>query len=119
MTIPQPYAVVIEDDPQLSLIYQTTLQHAGFNTALDTNGDKYETLLAAAEPALVILDLHLPFVLGSEILNYIRAKYPKTVVAVVTADLVQAKSLTDKADYVLIKPVSVGRLIKIIESIKG
>lgn len=119
MTISQPYAVIIEDDPQLGLIYQTTLQQAGFNTALDANGDKYQTLLAAAEPALVILDLHLPFVLGVDVLNYIRLKHPYTIVAIVTADLMQAKSLTDKADHVLIKPVSVGRLIKIIESIKG
>lgn len=114
----QPYAIIIEDDPKLSAIYQTALQSAGFNTAVDMNGDKYAALLDSAEPALVILDLHLPYASGVNILDEIRAKYANTVIAVVTADFIQAKKITSKADHVLIKPVSVSSLIKIAEAIK-
>jgi DNA-binding response OmpR family regulator len=115
----KPYAIVIEDDPKLSVIFQTALQAAGFETALDLNGDKYNALLDAAEPALVLLDLHLPFAFGGDILNEIRAKYPKTVVAIVTADFIKAKPLVGKADHVLIKPVSVASLLRLAESVKG
>ena len=117
--MPQPYALVIEDDPKLGVIFQTTLQQTGYETDLDDNGNHYRAFLDARKPDLVILDLHLPFAFGGDILNNIRAKYPDTIIAVVTADLVKAKLLTGKADHVLIKPVSVASLLRLAESIKG
>ncbi len=115
----EPYALVIEDDPKLGVIFQTAMQQAGYETDLDDNGNHYRTLLAAHRPDLVILDLHLPFVFGGDILDEIRAKYPDTIVAIVTADFIKAKTLTGKADHILIKPVSVASLIRLAESIKG
>lgn len=112
------YALVVEDDPKLGVIYQTTLQQAGYETDLDANGNRYQAFLDARRPDLVILDLHLPFRFGSDILNDIRAKYPDTIVAVVTADFVKAKELTLKADHILIKPVSVASLLRLAESVK-
>jgi DNA-binding response OmpR family regulator len=115
----QSYALVLEDDPKLGVIFQTALQQAGYDTDLDENGNRYRTLLNARRPDLVILDLHLPFAFGGDILNEIRAKYPDTIVAVVTADLIKAKTLTGKADHILIKPVSVASLLRLADSIKG
>jgi two-component system KDP operon response regulator KdpE len=117
--MPQPYALVIEDDPKLGSIYQTALKQVGYETDLDANGNRYRALLAARQPDLVILDLHLPFAFGGDILDEIRAKYPDTIVAVVTADFVKAKTLTGKADHILIKPVSVASLLRLAESIKS
>ncbi len=115
----QPYAIVIEDDPKLGVIFQTVMQQAGYETALDNNGSHYHALLDVRQPDLVILDLHLPFAFGGDILTEIREKYPDTVVAVVTADFVKAKTLTVKADHILIKPVSVASLMRLAESVKG
>jgi DNA-binding response OmpR family regulator len=117
--MPQPYALIFEDDPKLGVIYQTAMQQAGYETDLDDNGNRYRVLLAARQPDFVILDLHLPFVFGGDILDEIRAKYPDTIVAVVTADFVKAKTLTGKADHILVKPVSVASLLRLAESIKG
>lgn len=114
----QPYALVLEDDPKLGVIFQTALRQAGYETDLDENGNRYRAFLDAHRPDLVILDLHLPFAFGGDILTEIRAKYPDTVIAVVTADLVKAKLLTGKADHILIKPVSVASLLRLAESIK-
>jgi DNA-binding response OmpR family regulator len=115
----QPYALIIEDDPKLGTIYQTTLRGAGYETDLDENGSNYRSLLNVRRPDLVILDLHLPFAYGGEILDEIRARYPDLVVAVITADLVKAKNLTGRADHILVKPVSVASLLRIAESVKG
>jgi two-component system response regulator PilR (NtrC family) len=115
----QPYALVIEDDPKLGTIYQTALRQVGYETDLDENGNRYRALLDTRRPDFIILDLHLPFAFGGDILNEIRAKYPDTIVAVVTADFVKAKTLTGKADHILIKPVSVASLLRLAESIKG
>jgi DNA-binding response OmpR family regulator len=119
MIMPELYALVLEDDPKLGVIFQTALQQAGYETDLDENGNRYRALLKNRQPDLVILDLHLPYAFGGDILEEIRAKYPNTVVAVVTADLVKAKTLTGKADHILIKPVSVASLLRLAESIKG
>jgi DNA-binding response OmpR family regulator len=115
----QPYALIIEDDPKLGIIYQTALQQAGYDSDLDDNGNHYRTLLDTRRPDLVILDLHLPFAFGGDILNEIRAKYPDMIVAVITADFIKAKTLTGRADHILIKPVSVASLLRLAESIKG
>jgi DNA-binding response OmpR family regulator len=112
----QPYALVIEDDPKLGMVYQTALRQAGYETDLDENGNRYRALLSARKPDLVILDLHLPYAFGGDILNEIRAKYPNTIVAVVTADFIKAKTLTGKADHILVKPVSVASLLRLAES---
>lgn len=115
----QPYALIIEDDPKLGMIYQTALQQAGFDTDLDENGNRYRALLDARQPDLVILDLHLPFAFGGDILDEIRSKYPNTVIAVVSADFIKAKTLAGKADHILVKPVSVASLLRLAKSIKG
>jgi GR25 family glycosyltransferase involved in LPS biosynthesis len=44
----KPYAIIIEDDPKLSSIFQTALEQAGFETAVDLNGDRYPLLLEKA-----------------------------------------------------------------------
>jgi DNA-binding response OmpR family regulator len=115
----EPYALVIEDDPKQGMIFQTALQQAGYITDLDENGNRYRALLDARQPDLVILDLHLPFAFGGDILDEIRAKHPETIVVIVTADFIKAKTLTGKADHILIKPVSVASLLRLAESIKG
>ena len=111
-------ALIIEDDPKLCVIYQTALQQAGFETDLDATGNQFSDKLSAMQPDLVILDIHLPYASGKDILEQIRSdeRWTKAVVIVTTADLLLSKSLEKQADFVLIKPVSVGRLMKIIAS---
>jgi DNA-binding response OmpR family regulator len=114
----QPYALIIEDDPKLGVIFQTVMQQSGYETDLDNDGNHYRAFLDARRPDLVLLDLHLPFAFGGDILNEIRAKYPDTIIAIVTADFIKAKTLSG-ADHILIKPISVASLLRLAESIKG
>ncbi|MCA1900019.1 MAG: response regulator [Chloroflexi bacterium] len=114
----QPYALIIEDDPKLGVIFQTALRQAGYEADLDENGNRYRALLKTRQPDLIILDLHLPFAFGGDVLNEIRAIYPDTVVAIVTADFIKAKTLTGRADHILIKPVSVASLLRLAESVR-
>ena len=111
-------ALIIEDDPKLCVIYQTALQQAGFETDLDSTGSQFPDKLSSMQPDLVVLDIHLPYASGKDILEQIRSdeRWAKVVVIVTTADLFLSKSLEKQADYVLIKPVSVGRLMKIVAS---
>lgn len=112
----QPLVLIIEDDPRLAAIYQKKLQQIGFDTALDMDGNQHASLLAAIRPAGIILDLHMPFASGVEILRQIRSnqRLANVPVIVITADFVLAKSIEGQAEEILIKPVSTNRLSEII-----
>jgi DNA-binding response OmpR family regulator len=112
----KPFALIIEDDPKLGVIFQTALEQAGFRTDIDPTGGQYTAKLSLSIPTLVILDIHLPYASGKDILLKMRSdtRLVNTTIIVATADLFMTQSLEKLADYVLIKPVSVGRLLKII-----
>jgi DNA-binding response OmpR family regulator len=112
----RPAALIIEDDPQLGKIYKTALEQAGFQTDLDSTGKSFPDSISASIPTLILLDIHLPFASGKEILSQLRSdvRLADTTFIIATADLFLAKSVEKLADFVLIKPVSVARLMKIV-----
>jgi DNA-binding response OmpR family regulator len=112
----RPFALIIEDDPKLSVIYDTVLKQAGYETEIIHRGDEALKRLGTATPALILLDLHLPYISGVELLKVIRAteSLTKTPVIVLTADLYLAQSLEETADYVIVKSYGVSRLRELV-----
>jgi CheY-like chemotaxis protein len=108
----KPLVLIVEDDPKLVLIYQMTLQQIGFDTVLDMGGNQCMNMLSTIHPALVLLDLHMPFASGVDLLRQIHLDQSLADIPVVvtTADLVLARSIQGQAREILIKPVSVARL---------
>ena len=111
----KPLAMIVEDDPKLGAIYETTLKEAGYDTFLDPDGDQIMKRLPTVNPALIILDVHMPFASGTELLHQIRSdeRWAKVPIIVATADILLAKSLQGQAEYVLLKPISVSRMLEI------
>ena len=111
----QPFAIIVEDDPRLGKVFEAALQRVGFETFLDADGDKYVALLNTQKPALLILDMHLPFASGPEILAELRAepRWAQIPVIIVTADLFLAKSFESKGEQVLLKPFTASRLSEV------
>jgi two-component system cell cycle response regulator DivK len=107
-------ALIIEDNTFLSEIFAETLQAVGFETETIWDGSLAFQKIVDLKPVLVILDLHLPHVSGVDILNQLRAdENLKSIrVVVVTADVQRAEFLHDKADLVLVKPVSTSQLLE-------
>lgn len=116
-----PLVLILEDDPQLGKVYQAALRSAGFDVQIDPNGDQYQTFLETQIPNLMVLDMHLPFVSGPEVLRILRSNdlWQKIPVIVVTADLFLAKSLQHKGEQVLLKPFSVLRLTELANTLIG
>ena len=104
----KPLAIVIEDDPSQSDIFGRAVEMAGFQAERILNGAEAMERLKDVEPALVILDLHLPDVSGDEILRSIRAdeRLASVPVLLATADPLLAESLSEESDLILLKPVS-------------
>lgn len=107
-----PFALVIEDDPDLSDIFSEALSVAGFEVEVIQDGQVALQRLASVEAVVIVLDIHLPNVSGDIILQHIKAdeKFAKTRIIVTTADTISAELLRDKADIVLVKPISFGQL---------
>lgn len=108
----EPLALLIEDDPDLLSIFSMALEDAGFRIEAITEGDQALIRLSEVIPAVAILDLHLPNVSGTEILDAIRAdeRLQDTRVIIVSADPQLAESVSAEADLVLIKPISFNQL---------
>jgi DNA-binding response OmpR family regulator len=107
-----PIALIVEDDYDLSNIFAEALQAAGFEPEIIRTGDKAAARLASVTPDVVVLDLHLPGIAGTDILDRIRAdpRLAKARVIVVTADACMAETLREEADLVLVKPISFSQL---------
>jgi CheY-like chemotaxis protein len=115
----KPLALVVEDDPQLSQIFTLTLNQS-FKTEAITDGTQALERLSNVVPHLVVLDINLPGASGAKILHVIRAdpRLKATRVILATADSRQADELQDKADIVLLKPISIAQLRDFAERLK-
>ena len=103
-----PLALIIEDDEDLSFIFAEALRTAGFEAEIIRDGQIAMDRLAQSNPAVIVLDLHLPNVAGTDILKRIRdtEHLSKVRVVVATADARLAEQTDRQADFVLIKPIS-------------
>jgi CheY-like chemotaxis protein len=112
-------ALIVEDDAQLSEIFTFTLSNL-FETEAIMDGAQALKRLSEVVPHLVVLDINLPGASGKEILHSIRAdaRLEATRVILATANPIQAEELQDKADIVLLKPISPAQLRGFAERLK-
>ena len=105
------FALIIEDDDILGDIFAKSLEGI-YTTEIVRDGLLALDRLDQTQPALVILDLHLPGLSGKEILASIRSNpvLAQTRVILCTADERTADLLQDQADIVFLKPVNPGQL---------
>lgn len=110
-------ALIIEDDPELALIFSNALTVSGFETEIITDGLVAQQQLKTATPDVIVLDLHLPHVLGKALFDQIRAdaRLRDTKVIVATADSRMATQMKEEADLVLLKPVGFRELRDIVQ----
>lgn len=107
----KPLALIVEDDPHLSRIFSITLSEA-FETETMVDGLLALERLKEIVPHLLVLDINLPGASGAQILHVVRSdrRFDAVRVILATADSHQAYELQDKADIVLLKPISPAQL---------
>lgn len=107
-----PLALILEDDPKLAELYETVLKQCKYETSVITSGRDAQKNLKTLSPALILLDIHLPYVSGMELLHQIQSdeRLQKTPIIVMTADLYTAKELEGKVGNVLLKTHGIARL---------
>ena len=107
MTTEVSQVFIIEDDENIATIFKAAMDQAGLTSEIIPDGQTALEHLANKTPNAIILDLHLPFVSGNEILTYLRAnkRLAKTRVIVASADVLEVEHLQEEGYETLLKPV--------------
>lgn len=115
----KPIALVIEDDENLANAFGYALE--AFDVRVIYHGrEALDWLQKENSPKVVILDLNLPGVRGTDILDYIRSedRLKDVRVIVTTANDRVAETLHGLADLVLLKPVGYRQLQELANRLK-
>jgi DNA-binding response OmpR family regulator len=104
--------LLIDDDPELSLMLQTLLRGQDFRIDAVFTGQEGIDACRRQEPDVVILDLLMPEMDGWEVCSRIResSNVPILILSALGAPGSVAKALDSGADDYLIKPVHAGLL---------
>lgn len=108
----KPLALIVEDEKDISVIFAKALHAAGFETQAVHSGDAAIEWLSLNNPTVVVLDLHMPRVAGTDVLQHIRnePRLADVNVIIATAYPHMAESIQEAADWIFFKPVSFSQL---------
>lgn len=108
----KPLALIVEDEKDISVIFAKALHAAGFEAQVVHSGDAAIEWLSSNTPDVAVLDLHMPRVAGTDVLQHIRnePRLAEVNVIIATAYPHMAESLHEAADWIFFKPVSFSQL---------
>jgi DNA-binding response OmpR family regulator len=112
--------LIVEDNEALALGLRRSLEAAGFQARVATDGTGAEAALDAFRPDLVVLDLMLPERDGFELLEEMRAGGSRVPVLILTSrgeEVDKLRGFRLGADDYVVKPVGVLELIARVEAI--
>ncbi|WP_043622788.1 response regulator transcription factor [Nonomuraea candida] len=112
--------LVVDDEPYLADLVSTALKYEGFETATAATGAAAVAMTDSFRPDLIVLDVMLPDVLGTEVCRRIRATGTEVPVVFLTArDATEDKigGLTVGGDDYVTKPFSLEELIARIRAV--
>ena len=111
--------IIVEDDPGISKYLQAALRGHDYEPMLATGGKTALEMIASHCPDLLLLDLGLPDMDGSEIIRSVRSwsRMPIIVISARSAELDKAAALDMGADDYLTKPFSTGELLARIRAL--
>ena len=105
-------AIIVEDDSKLSNLYQTVLEQCEYEAKVLETGREAQSFFKTSVPDLIVLDVHLPYVSGLDILKQIQEdeRFKDTLIIVVTADVYTANSLKGQVENVILKTYGINRI---------
>ena len=114
--------LIVEDDVQISKLYQTVLENEGFTVQVCRDVVSAIRILNHNTPTLIVLDIRLPGVHGLELCRYVRrdTEIP-TIPIVVSSALTDEESVQQAmaagADLFLAKPLNIKELVRVVAAL--
>lgn len=105
--------LIVEDDADISMIEQAYLEAAGFETVVETDGGRVESLLHQEQFDLILLDVMMPGKSGYDICRSIRDKLdiPILMVTARSESVDKIRGLGLGADDYIAKPFDPAELV--------
>jgi two-component system KDP operon response regulator KdpE len=105
--------LLVDDEPQIRRVLQTTLCEAGYVVILAKNGQEGIDTVVREHPDLVLLDINLPDMSGFDACKMIRMSFAGPILMVTVRNSVGDKidALDAGADDYIIKPFAMGELL--------
>ncbi len=113
--------LVVDDDPSFlgSLAEMVSLIDPGYDVMTAENGDQALSILKTLPVDLLLTDIRMPVVTGSELVLWMRENMPRTPVIVMSAsnDTDMISSIEGAGYFFFDKPLDVTRLIQVVGNI--
>jgi CheY-like chemotaxis protein len=111
--------LIVDDEPDVLKVESFRVKKLGFDVVTAVDGEEALAMIKRENPALVLLDLHLPKIGGSEVCARIKADkdlnpIPVILVTASAENLIDTAKLCGADDY-LIKPFDPADLARKIE----
>ena len=110
--------LICEDNQLASKAMSVVLERAGYDTRIASDGNAALEILGRSEFDLVIIDIHLPYHSGLELVSYLRSDLRKsTPVVIVTAfsdPQMQKQAGEMKVNGYLTKPFNPDELLQLV-----
>jgi len=105
--------LLVDDEPQIRRVLQTTLCEAGYGVILAKNGQEGIDMVVREHPDLVLLDINLPDMSGFDACKMIRVSFAGPILMVTVRNSVRDKidALDAGADDYIVKPFAMGELL--------
>jgi len=105
--------LLVDDEPQIRRVLQTTLYEAGYGVILAKDGQEGIDMVVREHPDLVLLDINLPDMTGFDACRLIRLSFAGPILIVTVRNAVRDKiaALDAGADDYIVKPFAIGELL--------
>lgn len=113
MAEPLPLLLIVEDEPEIRRFLRVSLTTNGYQILEATRGDEALSLVADRKPQLIILDLGLPDMDGTEVARKIRewSQVPIIILSARNQEADKVSAFDVGADDYLTKPFGVYELL--------
>jgi two-component system KDP operon response regulator KdpE len=105
--------LLVDDEPQIRRVLQTTLFEAGYGVVLAKNGQEGIDTVVREHPNLVLLDINLPDMSGFDACRLIRLSFAGPILMLSVRNSVRDKidALDAGADDYIVKPFAMAELL--------
>ena len=109
----RPKALIVEDDPNTLKLLSAIIEAEGLDVEVANDGDVAIDLLSREKYAVILMDIVLPTVSGTAVMEWLRGNDPSqlaNVIVVTGLDVSEIRTLFPTVKQALCKPVLPARL---------
>jgi len=107
----------IDDDPSMLVLLKRQLENAGYSVLLAEDGIVGGQLALSASPDLILVDVHMPYLSGYELVEALKAD-PATwdipVIFLTSDKHVEEQTRMLRAEAYIKKPLNTARLLEVV-----